>query len=90
MEQNGEVGLETPLLQDSGSASLNHSQDGWKIKQNTRKLIFKIQGIECASCAVSIESMVGSMEGIENIAVSPLQGQAVIIYKPEITNVSTK
>ncbi|XP_039141807.1 copper-transporting ATPase HMA4-like [Dioscorea cayenensis subsp. rotundata] len=86
MEQNGEVGLETPLLQDSGSASLNHSQDGWKIKQNTRKLIFKIQGIECASCAVSIESMVGSMDGIDNIAVSPLQGQAVIIYKPEITN----
>ncbi|KAJ0989757.1 hypothetical protein J5N97_008113 [Dioscorea zingiberensis] len=86
MEQNGEGALKTPLLQDHGSSSANHSQDTWRSNQNTRKVMFKIQGIKCGSCTVSIESMLGSMEGIESIVVSPLQGQAVVLYKPEVTN----
>lgn len=88
MALNGKGSLIEPLLQPSENVTINIPQapqiDDFKI----RKIMLKIGGMSCASCAASIESVVGAKEGIENITVSPLQGQAVILYKPEIVNVS--
>nr|CAD1831368.1 unnamed protein product [Ananas comosus var. bracteatus] len=57
-----------------------------KDENKTKQVEFRIRGIKCASCAVSIESVVANMKGVESISVSPLQGQAVVFYKPELTN----
>ncbi|KAJ3679042.1 hypothetical protein LUZ60_017053 [Juncus effusus] len=51
------------------------------------QIILRVKGIKCASCAVSIESVVSKLKGVESISVSVLQGQAAIQYQPEIINV---
>lgn len=89
MEPNGEGNLKTPLLKHlENSTGINQQQPSARDDKNTRKVMFKVGGMKCASCAVSIESVLGNMEGIMNIGVSPLQGQAVVIYNPEVINVS--
>lgn len=88
MGPNGEDSLNTPLLQHSKNVTDNLPQASARDGKNCRKVMFKVGGIRCASCAVSIESVLTDMEGIENVAVSPLQGQAVIMYRPELINVS--
>ncbi|KAJ1703455.1 hypothetical protein LUZ63_003234 [Rhynchospora breviuscula] len=64
--------LETPLLQND---------------HTTKEVIFRVKGIKCASCAGSIESVVSKIEGVENVSVLPLQGRAVVRYRPDLTNV---
>ena len=88
MEPNGEASLKTPLLQHLESATSKVPQSSARGDKDSRKIMFKIGGINCASCAVSLESMVAGMEGVESIAVSPIQGQAVVLYRPEVINVS--
>lgn len=85
---DGENNLRVPLLQSSESISVSLPQSSPKKDRKTRTLTFKIGGIKCASCAVSIESALRKLEGIESVTISPLQGQAVIIYRPESINVS--
>ncbi|XP_020266946.1 probable copper-transporting ATPase HMA5 [Asparagus officinalis] len=90
MEPNGEGNLKTPLLKHlENSTGINQQQPSARGDNNTRKVMFKVGGMKCASCAVSIESVLGNMEGIMNIGVSPLQGQAVVIYNPEVINAQT-
>ncbi|KAG6467905.1 copper-transporting ATPase HMA4-like [Zingiber officinale] len=86
MEQNGKDSLTAPLLQSPESVAVNFSQGSWRSDKSTRKVTFRIGGMECASCAASIESVVGNMKGVESVLVSPLQGQAVIKYRPEFIN----
>ncbi|XXG52902.1 hypothetical protein AAC387_Pa03g1100 [Persea americana] len=81
-----ENNLRVPLLQSSESISVSLPQSSPKQHRKTRTLTFKIGGIKCASCAVSIESTLRKLEGIESVTISPLQGQAVIIYRPESIN----
>ena len=88
MEPNGDASLKKPLLQHIESTTSNVPHSSPQGDKNSRKIMFKIVGINCASCVVSIESMVRGMEGVESIAVSPLQGQAVVLYRPEVINVS--
>ncbi|PQM41172.1 putative copper-transporting ATPase HMA5 [Prunus yedoensis var. nudiflora] len=53
-----------------------------------RTVKFKIGDIECASCATTIESVLGKLDGVKNATVSPIQGQAAVNYIPELINVS--
>ncbi|VVA30529.1 PREDICTED: copper-transporting ATPase [Prunus dulcis] len=49
-----------------------------------RTVKFKIGDIECASCATTIESVLGKLDGVKNATVSPIQGQAAVNYIPEL------
>lgn len=86
MEQNGEANLTAPLLQPNGSVVVDFSHESSESDKKTRKVVLRIREIQCASCAVSIESVVGDMKGVESISVSPLHGQAIIRYNPEFIN----
>lgn len=87
MDLNGENNLKTPLVQplktETGIQPYNTATGG----KYSNEVKFKIGGMKCASCVVSIESTIGNMEGIESIAVSALQGQAVVKYRPEVISV---
>ena len=85
MEQNGERYLKEPLLPASSGASPAGASP--RKERKTRKVMFSVRGISCASCAVSIETVVAGLKGVESIQVSPLQGQAVVQYRPEETDV---
>ena len=50
--------------------------------------MFGIRGIKRASCSGAIESAIENMKGIVSILASPIQGEAVIRYKPELINVN--
>nr|DAD42318.1 TPA_asm: hypothetical protein HUJ06_000548 [Nelumbo nucifera] len=86
---NGTDDLKVPLLQPSESVAVTVSQPNAKGFKKTRKSMFKIGGIKCTSCATSIESVLKKIDGIENVTVSPLQGQAVIRYAPELITSKT-
>ncbi|CAL9047546.1 copper-transporting ATPase HMA4-like isoform X1 [Musa acuminata AAA Group] len=86
MEQNGEANLTAPLLQPNGSVVVDFSHESSESDKKTTKVVLRIREIQCASCAVSIESVVGDMKGVESISVSPLHGQAIIRYNPEFIN----
>ncbi|PKA56546.1 Putative copper-transporting ATPase HMA5 [Apostasia shenzhenica] len=86
---NGEDSLKKPLLRslEDVAISIYHAPTGNSLK--TQKFEFQIGGISCSSCVTSIESVVAAKEGVESISVSTLQGQAVVIYKPEVINAKT-
>ncbi|XP_047322658.1 copper-transporting ATPase HMA4-like [Impatiens glandulifera] len=83
MEVNEENDMKEPLLQPSDSVAISISQphDG---DVETKIIMFKIRGVECASCSVSIESAVEKLDGVLIVMVSPIEGQAVVKYVPEI------
>ncbi|KAL5981961.1 Copper-transporting ATPase hma4 [Asimina triloba] len=81
----GKNDLKVPLLQESVAVSLPQPSPT-KLKR-TKTVMFKIRGIKCASCAISIESVLGQLEGIDHVAVSPLQGLAAIRFRLEAINV---
>lgn len=80
MDINGKDELKSPLLQ--------HSDGIINVDRKTKTVMFKVSGIECASCATSIESALGKLNGVESVMVSPLQGQTVVKYMPEHVTVS--
>uniref|UniRef100_A0A1D1XR43 P-type Cu(+) transporter n=1 Tax=Anthurium amnicola TaxID=1678845 RepID=A0A1D1XR43_9ARAE len=84
MELNGEGDLKVPLLSPSESITVNFRQPSPQKGRKTKTVSLKIQGIKSTSCATSIETVVGKLKGVESVAVSPIQGQAVIIYRPEL------
>lgn len=84
MEANGKDDLKKPLLQDDDAVAVNVVQLNDSRNKKIRTLLFKVSGITCASCSNSIESALGKLKGIETATVSPLQGQAVVKYVPEL------
>ncbi|CAN6476292.1 unnamed protein product [Victoria cruziana] len=80
--------LHEPLLPFSDAVVISLPMTLPKKSGIVKNAVFKIGGIECATCASSIESSVGNLRGITNVAVSILQGQALIRYKPEFINVN--
>ncbi|KAF8398421.1 hypothetical protein HHK36_017348 [Tetracentron sinense] len=84
MEANGKDDLKVPLLQPSESVAVTVSQPTPNGVMKIRTVMFKIRYIKCASCSTSIESKVGKLNGVESVMVSPLEGQAVIRYAPEL------
>ncbi|KAG5566259.1 hypothetical protein RHGRI_002008 [Rhododendron griersonianum] len=92
MEVNGKDELMQPLLKSSDSVAVNISQPNGLNHNGDKKVktvMFKIRGIECASCSNSIESMVGKLSGVVSVMVSPLEGQAVVRYIPDLINAKT-
>ncbi|KAL9234770.1 hypothetical protein vseg_009599 [Gypsophila vaccaria] len=81
MEVLDKLDLEAPLLQSEDSVVINIPQDGDK---RTRTVKYVIKGIECASCATSIESMLLKLDGLESAAVSSVDGQTIIKYDPSV------
>ncbi|KAH0713708.1 hypothetical protein KY289_009667 [Solanum tuberosum] len=84
MEANGKDELKKPLLQDGDAVAVTVVQLSDSRNKKIRTLLFKVNGITCASCSNSIESALGKLKGIESATVSPLQGQAVVKYVPEL------
>uniref|UniRef100_A0A5B6ZXE0 P-type Cu(+) transporter n=1 Tax=Davidia involucrata TaxID=16924 RepID=A0A5B6ZXE0_DAVIN len=83
MEVNGKDDLKVPLLQSADSVAVNVPQPIHNGDKKIKTIMFKIKGIECASCGTSIESVLRKHNGVESVVVSPLQGQAVVRYMPE-------
>lgn len=88
MEVNGKDDLMQPLLKSSDSVAVSISQPNHNGDAKIKTVMFKIRGIECASCSNSIESVVGKLTGVVSVMVSPLEGQAVVRYMPDLINVS--
>ncbi|GLT82201.1 hypothetical protein SLE2022_006060 [Rubroshorea leprosula] len=85
MEANGTEDLKKPLLQPSSdSVAITIPEPVHNLDKKTRTVMFKIGNIKCASCATSIESVLRQLDGIKNVTVSPLQGQAAIQYIPKL------
>ncbi|KAF3780725.1 putative copper-transporting ATPase [Nymphaea thermarum] len=79
--------LQKPLLPSSDTVVVPLPEASPKKSGIIKNAVFKIGGIECATCASSIESSVRNLPGIINVAVSILQGQVLVRYTPEIINV---
>ncbi|VAI56552.1 unnamed protein product [Triticum turgidum subsp. durum] len=89
MERNGESHLKEPLLHAADGASPASARVSPRKERTTRKVMFNVRGMSCGSCAVSIETVVAGLKGVESIQVSTLQGQAVVQYSPEETDART-
>ncbi|OWM69199.1 hypothetical protein CDL15_Pgr025386 [Punica granatum] len=84
MEANGTDELKVPLLQPSNGGTTSAFPTVLDRDVRVRAVTFRVGGISCASCAVSIETAVGQLNGVESVAVSPLQGHAAVRYIPEL------
>ncbi len=62
-------------VDDSGYAAIPLS--------NTKKLVLEITDMTCTQCAVSIESSIMSLEGIESVTVNAVNEKATVIYHPD-------
>ncbi|CAL5423880.1 unnamed protein product [Camellia sinensis] len=89
MEVNGEDDLKAPLLQSSDSVAISVSWPTHNGDKKIKTIMFKVRGIECASCSNSIESALGKLNGVQNVMVSPLEGQAVVRYIPDLITAKT-
>lgn len=90
-EANRKYDLKLPLLQppDGGtSAAFPPLTPVQEKDDRVRTVMFRVGGISCTACAVSIEAAVGQLDGVESVAVSPLQGHAAVRYIPELISVS--
>ncbi|KAK1259575.1 putative copper-transporting ATPase HMA5 [Acorus gramineus] len=86
MKETANGDLVVPLLESPERTTVTIPHPSLRRTKSTRTVMLKISGIKCATCATSIESMLGKLEGIESVSVSPIEGQAVIIYRPEFIN----
>ncbi|GLU19365.1 hypothetical protein SLE2022_356200 [Rubroshorea leprosula] len=77
MGPNGMEDLKNPLLQSPDSIAITIPES---VDKRTRTVMLKIGNIKCASCATSIESVLRELNGVKNVTVSPLRGQAAIQY----------
>ncbi|KAF5735774.1 copper-transporting ATPase HMA5 isoform X2 [Tripterygium wilfordii] len=84
MEVNEGNDLVVPLLQPPDNVAIDIPELVKNKDKKTRTVKFKVGNINCAACVTSIESAVRKLTGVESIAVSPLQGQAVIKYITEL------
>lgn len=86
MQPNGKDDLKAPLLRPADGVTASLSTTDHRKDDRVRSVSFKVSDIKCASCAVSIESAVGKLNGVESVSVSPLQGHAAVTYIPELIN----
>ncbi len=54
----------------------------------TVKKIFPVTGLSCASCAISVESMLKSQKGVMEASVNYANSSAQVEYQPEITDMA--
>lgn len=86
MQPNGKDDLKVPLLRPADGVTASLSTTDHRKDDRVRSVSFKVSDIKCASCAVSIESAVGKLNGVKSVSVSPLQGHAAVTYIPELIN----
>ncbi|MFS8005759.1 putative translocase [Helianthus anomalus] len=87
MGNNSKEDMKLPLLQQSNDMILDGSRSTSNVDQRvTTTIMFKIGGVECASCSTSIESVLQNLNGVMSITVSPIQGQAVVKYISELVS----
>ncbi|GAB2277008.1 Copper-transporting ATPase hma4 [Dionaea muscipula] len=89
MEVNEKDDIKMPLLQASDDLQILVPQPRKNARKGIKELTFKIKGIECASCATSIESSLKKLNGVESVVISPLEGGAVVRHKPQIVSAKT-
>lgn len=53
------------------------------------KIIFGIDGMNCASCSARIESVLNKLNGIESAEVNLVSEKATVVYNPDIIRFST-
>ncbi|XP_012089975.1 copper-transporting ATPase HMA4 isoform X2 [Jatropha curcas] len=83
MDVNGKDDLKAPLLQPPDDVAIAVPKQKDNRDKKVKTIRFKIGDIKCASCAASIESVLGELSGVEKAMVSPLDGHAAISYIPE-------
>jgi Cu2+-exporting ATPase len=49
---------------------------------NLEKAIFPVKGMSCAGCAVSVESMLKALPGVQQVAVNLAANTATVDYDP--------
>jgi len=49
----------------------------------TKKGIFRVEGMSCASCASSVQSMLGSLDGVQLANVNFAAGNVVVEFDPD-------
>ncbi|CAN1354745.1 Copper-transporting ATPase HMA4 [Linum perenne] len=88
IRQNGDD-LKAPLLQrpDGVAIAVAEESDKGVDKKKVRTAKFKIGDIKCTSCAVSIESVLKEVAGVDTVAISVLDGHAAVTFVPELTTV---
>ncbi|TXG73239.1 hypothetical protein EZV62_001818 [Acer yangbiense] len=84
MAINGRNDLKEPLLQSPHGVAVDNPPQINDKGKKLRTVKFKIREIKCASCAASIESMLVNLNGVVTATVSPLEGQAVVEYVPDL------
>ncbi|MEO7212051.1 MAG: heavy metal translocating P-type ATPase [Mucilaginibacter sp.] len=52
--------------------------------QNTQTLIFPVTGMTCASCAASVESMIGAQKGVDKAEVNYASQSVKVAFHPDI------
>ncbi|PWA34526.1 P-type ATPase, Heavy metal-associated domain, copper ion-binding, HAD-like domain protein [Artemisia annua] len=78
-----------PFLEQANTVQLDSSTSIHKVDQGVTTIMFKIGGVECASCSTSIETVLQKLNGVVSITVSPLQGQAVVKYVSKLVSAKT-
>ena len=87
MDFNGKVDLKEPLLENQNSVTVNVTRASAYGDKKIGTVTFKTKGIECTSCATSIESALGELDGIETVVVSAMDGNTVVKYMPKVVDV---
>lgn len=59
----------------------NIEKIGFKVKQEEKTYIFKVEGMSCAACAKRIEDVVGQLEGVEKATVNLASSKLVFTLK---------
>ena len=54
----------------------------------TVKKIFPVSGMSCASCAISVETMLQSEPGVANAAVNYANSSAAVTYDPDVADLN--
>ncbi|KVH90809.1 Cation-transporting P-type ATPase, partial [Cynara cardunculus var. scolymus] len=89
MDVHWKEDLRMPFLQQSDDVGLDGSRSIHNVDQGVTTITFKIGGVEFASSLASIKSMLQKLDGVDSITVSPLQGQVVVKYVPELVSART-
>lgn len=88
-EKGKEEDLRAALLRPSDhlSADAPHERRPKGGDGRLTRIQLNVRGISCASCAAAIESALSAIRGVEKASVSPLQGQALVTFRPGVTDV---
>ncbi|KAK4788888.1 hypothetical protein SAY86_020207 [Trapa natans] len=76
--------LKVPLLKTANGGTTSAITSVQGRDDRVRTVTFRVGGISCASCAVSIEAAVGQLHGVQSVAVSVLHGDTSLKYIPEL------